>query len=150
MFGLNNPDCPVDYEKLEASVKLHEGLRLNLYQDTTGHWSIGYGRNLSNEGISAAEASCLLQSDLNRAISLAEGEDWWSHVRGNDARARAMCEIVFNMGVRGVRGFVFAVAALCNDDFETAAREFLNSAWAKQVGKRAETIAQMIRTGKDV
>ena len=35
---------------LRALLRHHEGLRLKPYADTTGHWTIGVGRNLEAEG----------------------------------------------------------------------------------------------------
>ena len=149
MYGLDDPNSPLDLGKLTGSIQAHEGLRLKPYADSVGKLTIGYGRNLSDVGISLQEATFLLQSDIDKAISAAQGESWWPHVSGNDPRARAMCELVFNLGVAGVRTFVQAVAALCNDDFETAANQFLNSKWASQVGQRASILSEMIRTGLD-
>jgi len=39
------------------------------------------------------------------------------------------------------------LAAMATEDYEIAADEFLDSRWAKQVGSRAFTITEMIRTG---
>jgi lysozyme len=154
MFGLSDPECPIDLPKLTASLKVREGTgpmqgnRFMPYRDSTGHLTIAYGVNL-DAGLDIDEGDWLLQHRLAGAISQAQGEDWWPHVAGNDARARAMCELVFNMGAAGVRTFAKAVAALLDDDFQTASAEFLNSLWARQVGNRAEILAGMIASGAD-
>jgi lysozyme len=44
-------------------------------------------------------------------------------------------------------GFKKALAAMAIEDYDVAADEFLDSRWAKQVGSRALTITDMIRTG---
>ena len=44
-----------------------EGLRLELYQDSVGKWTIGVGRNLDDVGISEDEAMYLLRNDISRA-----------------------------------------------------------------------------------
>ena len=54
-------------EALIDSIKRHEGLRLFPYNDTTGHLSIGYGRNLTSNGISTQEAEIMLKSDIGAA-----------------------------------------------------------------------------------
>ena len=139
----------IDMGKLTSSIMAHEGLRLQPYTDTTGNITIGYGRNLTGKGISHDEAASLLSNDIENALAQAQGEPWWSHVAGNDARARALVEIVFNIGLGGLRPFTHAIASLCNDDFAGAAQAFLDSQWAKQVGQRATILTQMIYYGED-
>jgi lysozyme len=125
MWGIGDPDCPVDLGKLTASINGNESLQLFPYTDTTGNITIGYGTNLS-AGISNDEAKYL-----------------------RDNRISALIELLYNMGLPRLRTFAKALAALCNDDFEAAANEFLNSLWHRQVGHRAEVLAGMIATGQD-
>lgn len=139
----------MDISKLTISIQQHEGLRLFPYQDTTGNTTIGFGRNLSGKGISNGEANYLLSSDISDAILSASAQTWWPSVVGNDARSRAMAELVFNMGASGVTSFKNAIACLESSDFDGAATAFLDSLWAKQVGSRADVLAEMIRTGND-
>ena len=47
-------------------IKEDEGCRLKPYTDTTGHITIGYGRNLSACGISKEEAEFFLKSNGNK------------------------------------------------------------------------------------
>ena len=147
MFGLS--DAPVDLNKLTVSIQRHEGLRLFPYTDTTGNTTIGYGRNLSGKGISNGEATALLQDDINDAITLAESQVWWPMVVSCEPRARALIEMLFNLGLGGFNTFKSAISALESGDFETAAADFLNSEWANQVGNRAQELTQMIATGED-
>jgi lysozyme len=44
-------------------------------------------------------------------------------------------------------GFKNALTAMSVGDYDTAADEFMDSRWAKQVGRRAEEVCTMIRTG---
>ena len=136
----------MDLDKLFASIRENEGLRLNVYTDTTGHQTIGYGHNLSN-GISIGAAEQILRDDIASAMQKATSEPYWSHVSDNDARSRACVEITFNLG--GLRGFPKAYSALCTGDFATASAELLDSLWHRQIGKRAERLAAMIATGND-
>lgn len=149
MWGLNDPSCPVDLGKLTSSIKLHEGLRLVPYLDTTGHITIGYGRNLNNEGISQDEAEYLLGNDIQLYIRTAEAQPWWPNVKDNDARARAFIEILFNLGLGSLAYFRKALAAAMRSDWDTCSIELLDSLWSKQVGERAEQLAKMIKTGQD-
>lgn len=148
MYGLDDPNCPVDPDKLTASIKYHEGLRLMPYTDTTGHTTIGYGLNLS-AGITIDEANWLLGNRLQSAIRTAEAQLWWPHVQDNDARSRAFIELVYNLGISTLNEFRAALAAAMCDDWPACSAAFLQSLWARQVGARAETITSMILTGSD-
>ena len=123
----------------------HEGVRLKPYRDTDGKLTIGIGRNLTDVGVSMAEATMLLRNDINAAIAALDRDwPWWSGLGG--ARAQAMIELVFNMGPASLRQFKLFLAAMQAGNFDAAARDLLESAWAKQVGARAEALAAMIRT----
>ena len=50
-------------EPLTEMLERHEGLRLRVYQDTVGKWTIGVGRNVSDLGITKDEAHYLLTND---------------------------------------------------------------------------------------
>ena len=51
--------------KLEDQLIQHEGLRLDMYRDSVGIWTIGIGRNLEHVGLrTEAEARYLLRSDV--------------------------------------------------------------------------------------
>mgnify|MGYP003346829657 FL=1 len=52
-----------------------------------------------------------------------------------------------NMGPGNRARFKNMLAALSDEDFETASAEALLSKWATQLGKRADRIAERIRTG---
>jgi GH24 family phage-related lysozyme (muramidase) len=48
-----------------------------------------------------------------------------------------IADMVFNMGQRAFSQFQNFIAAIENNDYETAAAEMENSAWFGQVGRRA-------------
>ena len=54
--------------------------------------------------------------------------------------------MAFNMGVGGVAGFKKMLAALQAQEWDTAARELLDSKYATQVGERATRLAQQLIT----
>jgi len=138
----------LNLDLLDASIKTHEGKRNTPYVDSKGNLTIGYGHNLK-EGLDDPSIDFIYVQDRNFAITTAQGESWWNAVSGFDARARAMVEMVFNMGVSGVRTFRNATSLLCAGDFNGAADAFLDSEWAREVGDRATVLAGMIRTDAD-
>ena len=135
-----------DFAALTSQLIAHEGLRLKPYTDTTGHLTIGVGRNLSDVGITRDEALDLLEADIERAMGqLFIRWPWAEHL--DSVRQRVLIDMVFNLGADGLSKFPRMLAAARSGDYETAAAEMLASKWATQVGQRASRLAQMMRTG---
>jgi len=53
----------------------HEGLRTKPYEDTTGHLSIGVGRNLDSLGLSHDEIYYMLKNDIRRCMETDDFEE---------------------------------------------------------------------------
>lgn len=123
-----------------------EGLRLRPYQDTAGKWSIGVGRNLSDVGISRAEALFLLQNDIQAATQSLETFLPWTAAL-DDGRLSALVAMTFNMGIWGLCEFKLFLAAVQAGDWSEARDQILQSKWAEEVGARAQRLAIQIETG---
>ncbi len=136
-------------EALVRQLVAEEGLRLAPYVDTVGKTSIGVGRNLTDVGISQAEALMLLDSDIARAeAGLDQAFPWWREM--SEVRQRVLCDMCFNMGLATLRTFERTLASMRKGDYAAAAVGMLASHWAEQVGRRARRLAQMMQTGADV
>lgn len=134
-------------DKLKDQLLTHEGLRLFPYKCTSGKTTIGIGRNLEDIGITEDEAYILLETDIKRVQR--QLDKLWPHWRMMvEPRQAALINFVFNVGIGTAGKFKNAMEALKQSDYDTAAREFLDSRWAKQVGKRAEQVTEQIRTGE--
>lgn len=129
--------------ELLNSIKQHEGLRLKAYQDTEGVWTIGYGTNLQELVISELLATNWLIDKLEEAEKVTSVFTWLSAPRRD-----ALTEMVYNLGPTRFAGFVNLHAALSAMNWNNAADEMLDSKWHKQVGKRAEQLAEQMRTGE--
>jgi len=134
--------------RLREQLIRHEDLRLKPYRDSVGKLSIGVGRNLDDVGISREEALLLLDNDILRAQTAVIRELPWA-VELDSARFEVLINMAFNMGIGGLLGFRKFLAELQDRHFEAAAKEMLDSRWAEQVGRRAEELAQIVRTGED-
>lgn len=55
---------PESRQKLKNMLVQDESYRQFPYTDTTGHLTVGIGRNISQRGISTTEASQLLDNDI--------------------------------------------------------------------------------------
>jgi lysozyme len=144
-----------DNDKIIEMLKRHEGVVKNndrhvVYKCSEGFWTLGVGRNVDSNGglgISDDEVEYMLSNDVDRVIAeLGKSFPWFSDI--DCVRADAMIDICFNLGMPRLKGFAKALSAMASEDYETAAYEFSDSAWFKQVGKRAQTIVEMIRYGK--
>jgi len=139
-------------------IRKHEGLRLTVYDDATGkeigpgytlegHPTIGYGRCLDRRGIDLAEANEMLRTDLDAASWLAmDVTNAWNDL--NAARRAVLIDMAHNLGGQGLLGFSKFRQALDRKAYDTAAAEMLDSKWARQVGARAVTLAEIMRTGE--
>jgi len=131
-------------------LRKHEGVETHAYVDTVGKVTIGVGRNIDSGGglgLSDDEIDYLLANDLQRVeAELSQTFEWYDDL--NDPRKDAMMDICFNMGLPRLSKFKKSLAAMSNRHYEIAAVEFLDSRWAVQVGQRAITISEIIRTGE--
>ena len=132
---------------VERMLTLHEGTRLKPYTDTTGHLTIGVGRNLTDKGISQEEAQMLLQNDLYEVRdALRRNLPWTASLDGT--RYSVLQDMSFNLGIAGLLKFAKTLALIQHGDYSGAADAMLQSRWAKQVGSRAFRLAEMMRTGE--
>lgn len=135
-----------DRDALRQQLIAHEGLRLKPYVDSVGKITVGVGRNLSDKGISEAEARLFLDADINNAVLDMTTFPWFPDL--DPVRQRAFVDLCFNMGLPRLRGFSYMLAAAARGDWSACAKELLESRYAEQVGKRARTLARMIETGQ--
>jgi lysozyme len=138
----------VQYDNLIQQIKSDEGERLRVYKCTKGKNTIGYGRNLDDNGISKQEAEMLLINDLHR---VEEGLQRNELINGHDYVRRAVLyNMAFQLGINGLLGFEKMIAAYRIKDYRTAAEEMLDSLWAseKQTPKRAKRLANQMISGE--
>lgn len=137
-------------DAMEAQLIAHEGLRLKPYRDTKGKLTIGVGRNLDDVGISRGEALGLLANDIQRAEHFLDlYMPWWTGL--DPIRQRVLIDMMFNMGPgderHGLRSFRNTLQLIKDGDYERASANMLLSKWATDVGTRAHTLSQMMKTG---
>lgn len=136
-------------KKLRDMLKRHEGVEPHVYRCSAGYETIGVGRNISASGIglSEDEIDYLLDNDITRIIrELSSEYPWFNQL--DDVRKDVMIDISFNLGATRLRGFKRALAAMEAADYKTAATEFLDSRWARQVGGRALELTDMLIAGE--
>jgi lysozyme len=138
---------PESRQKLKTLLVKHEAYKQFPYVDTTGHLTIGIGRNLNDRGISLTEALYLLDEDaLYFSHKLSNILKFWDRL--NEARQIVLVDMCFNVGVQGLLGFKEMMLAIEVEDWVRAAQEMLDSKWATQVGERAFTLASIMKSGE--
>lgn len=136
----------------KTQLKRDERLRLKPYPDTVGKMTIGYGRNLEDEGISPDEAEFLLNDDIAAVKADLDQYIPWAR-QLDDARYGVLLNMAFNMGIgdptkgTGLLGFKHTLALVQSGDYDGAAAAMLQSKWAGQVGARAQRLSVQMKTG---
>lgn len=138
---------PDERQILAAELERDEDRRQFPYTDTVGKLTVGIGRNLTDRGLSDDEIDYLLQNDIALVLDeMARAFPWAK--RMEPVRQRVLANMIFNMGLPVLRGFVQTLAAMQRGDYEAAATAMRRSKWARQVGARAERLARMMETGE--
>ena len=133
-------------EKLKQHVKESEGLRLKPYLCPAGKLTIGYGHNIEDNGIPKKIAIALLDIDLGVAQDeLFSAFPAYKTLTQN--RIDALIDMSFNLGIARLKKFKRMHKAIADHDYEIAARELMDSHYARQVGKRAEKNRDLIING---
>ena len=126
-----------------------EGLRLKPYTDTVGKVTIGYGRNLTDKGITEIEAIDLLRHDVEETLSMLPYAIPYL-LTMNEVRQRILADMAFNMGISTLLTFKKMLTYVKLSEYDLAANEMENSTWYRQTGVRAAKLTKMMRTGKDL
>jgi lysozyme len=149
-----NPD---NEAQLVVELRRDEGVRYAPYRDTKDIPTAGVGHNLQASPLPAGwsypltddQVNQLLMSDLaNVFADLNRDLPWWTDL--NDVRQRVVANMMFNLGSNKLLGFKNTLAAMRQGRYDDAAAGMLNSAWASQVGARAQRLAQMMRSGESL
>ena len=126
---------------LIESIKKHEGFRGMPYDDSLGKPTIGYGTLLP---ITESEADLLLKSRMyQKKEELERAEPFFAELPKE--KQDILLEMAYQLGVGGLLKFRKMWKALKRFDYEEAAKEALDSRWAKQTPKRAEELAGRLR-----
>lgn len=139
-------------DKLIEQIKRHEGTvkkgsRHMPYKCPAGKLTIGYGRNIDDNGISEGEAMALLRADIQSAEQeLVAAFPWAKDL--DDARKDVLINMCFNMGINKLKGFKNTLSYAEAGKYDKAADEMINSAWYKQTGNRAVELVAQMRSGQ--
>lgn len=123
------------------------GLPVAIGDELKGNLTTGIGWNLLKKPLTREQARVICGWHVDDVAQQLLAFPWF--VSLDDVRARAVAEMCFQLGFNGLAQFTVMIACLRAQAWNAAADAALDSAWARQVPKRAARIAAMIRTGND-
>ena len=135
-------------DRIKEQLVRHEGLRLKPYRCTAGKLTIGIGRNLDDCGITQSEAYIMLINDIMNCEKQLQAKIPDIYNGLDEVRKSVLLNMCFNLGISGLLGFKNTLAFVKAGDWERAANNMLVSRWAKQVGRRAIELSELMRKGK--
>ena len=135
-------------DRIKDQLVRHEGLRLKPYRCTAGKLTIGIGRNLDDCGITQSEAYVMLINDIMNCEKQLQAKIPDIYNGLDEVRKSVLLNMCFNLGISGLLGFKNTLEFIKVGDWERAANNMLVSRWAKQVGRRAIELSELMRKGK--
>ena len=154
-------------ERLYARTRRHEAVRRKLYFDSLGILTGGIGHALGSVGVPVeVQHAMLAPGVMDRDLGLETIERWFladmaeaeqgarhlAMLRNvdfdvlTDERQEVLIEMCFQMGVTGLGGFVKMWTALAAHNWPEAARQGMDSKWARADSPaRAEELMGLMR-----
>jgi len=137
-------------EITKQSIKKHEGYSLEPYNLTyngvTESWQTGgWGHKiLPGEEIPTTEEGWLaiFDKDFDNAWSQTEQLCETYNLPDNEEMMSILCEMIYQLGYKGVQNFKMMIKALQESDFVEAHYQMLDSRWRKQTKNRCEELAE--------
>lgn len=136
-----------------------EGFSSVVYKCPAGYDTIGYGRNIESHPLSKEEREQLQNGEISKEVAM----EWlkkdleqryylacdfaWFRDLDNTARAGAVVDMIYNLGLSGFKKFKKFIESMNKRDYIKAVMELEDSAWFNQVGRRAKEISKMIQLG---
>lgn len=137
-------------DKTRLTIRLHEGYRDQIYKDSVGVLTGGWGHAfLEGSKLSARVINILFEEDFESAVE--DTEQFISKHRLwelNDARKGVLINMMFNLGYSKLSKFKRCIKAMREENYALAADEMISSKWARQVKNRAYTLATTMETGR--
>lgn len=134
-------------KKVRNQLANDEGFRENVYTDSKGFLTIGFGFNLEKQGLPMSVALEWLdllmfniESQLSKSIS------FWYDL--NDARKGVLINMAYHMGVGNLMNFRGMLKALGSKDYVGAADEMKDSVWYKDFTARASRLIKIMLSGE--
>lgn len=122
-----------------------EGFRAKPYLDTTGHWTVGFGWNMEAVPLDKDIARLILEREVEKCTAtLRRDFSWFDGL--SECRQGVLINMAYNLGLEGLKKFQRMLTAVAGGYYKEAAKEMMDSKWARQVGQRAVRLATQMET----
>jgi lysozyme len=136
----NVPDNLID------QIRRDEGYTRLPMRDTRGNLFIGYGFDLETVGLNPTECFLVLTHRLSELkTELVKTLPWVGAI--DAVRQDAITNMAYNLGIDDLRKFNTFLALAEAGNWEGAANDLSQTAWAQEVGSRAHRLQVQLRTG---
>lgn len=147
----------IDYDAMTDELSHDEGgCRLTVYDDATGapirpghtllgHPTIGIGRALDVNGISATEGRSMAMNDIADYLLQLKPIPWFAGM--DRVRQRAIINMRHQLGLDGLLAFRGMINFCELHDYASAAKAGLASEWARQTPTRAARVMEQLSSG---
>ena len=133
-----------DFKALIDRITENEGYRQDVYECSNGIPTVGIGFALKDLDVAPDEAYEIVKLVANRHLRWTEKLSWYVNLPPKINGI--LIEMAFQMGMKGVGYFRKMLAAMEKADWEEAAKEMLDSKWAKKDSpQRANRLADIVR-----
>lgn len=132
---------------IEDYIESNEGFEEFIYKCPAGKWTIGYGFNVQDMPLPRPVAdfwlNYILRTEYIPKLQLLVPK---LHLLSAN-RQIVLIDMIYNLGYSRLSQFKKTLAAINSGDYNTAADEILDSAYARQVPNRANKNAKLMRRG---
>jgi lysozyme len=143
--------------QLREQLKIDEGVKYEIYKDHLGYDTFGIGHLVVKEDaefgqsvgtkVSEDRVNEVFEKDVQKMIK--EAKILFPNFDSLPEEAQqVIVNMTFNMGRPRLSNFKKFISYINESKWEEASKEMLNSAWAKQVGKRAQRLSDRIKVIK--
>ena len=131
-------------KKLIEAVKLSEGFRDRVYDDSLGIPTIGYGFAIKDLVLEEDICDTILERKLNDLIHRVVNK--FPFVKDLPEEAQEVVyEMCYQLGLGGFSKFKKTIALLRLGNYEECASEMLDSKWYRQTPNRAQRLSNIIK-----
>ncbi|BDU12074.1 hypothetical protein [Escherichia phage phiWec190] len=146
-----------------------EGLKLTVYPDTLGYWTVGIGHLLTkkkdkaeairildalvgrktNGVITEKEARAIFADDVEKAKKQIKNSSILAPIydKVSETRKLAIINMVFQLGLTGTEGFKNSLTLISNSYYTQAGKNMRASKWYSQTPNRAERVIKVLTSG---
>jgi len=140
--------------QLREQLKIDEGVKYEIYKDHLGYDTFGIGHLVVKEDsefgqpvgtkVSEDRVNEVFEKDVQKMIK--EAKILFPNFDSLPEEVQqVIVNMTFNMGRPRLSNFKKFISYINESKWEEASKEMLNSAWAKQVGKRAQRLSDRIK-----